>query len=97
MTEHNQELFNKAMAKAIAKSWADEEYKNKLLKDPKGELSKLGYNAPANSNIQLHDGSKGTFHVTIPPKPKGGEIDIGKTGCPASSASASCGSSAMGF
>ncbi len=37
-------------ASIVARTWEDEDFKNKLIKDPKGELEKIGYDQFSDPN-----------------------------------------------
>ena len=68
----NQEEQGKKMSQLIAKCWADEGFKKKLLADPAATLKAEGAELPAGlhgmSIVMVEDTDK-VFHLVIPAKP----------------------------
>jgi Nitrile hydratase, alpha chain len=67
----NQEEQGKKISQLIAKCWADEGFKHKLLADPAATLKTEGVEVPAGLSIKvlvLENDAK-VFHLIIPAKP----------------------------
>ncbi len=45
--------LQRGMAKAIARSWKDDDYRNRLLEDPRAALADLGVDVPEGTVIRL--------------------------------------------
>jgi hypothetical protein len=67
----NKDELSKKWAKVIAKAWADERFKEKLLKNPAQTLKEMGIDLPAGQKIEIHSQSDKIIHLVIPQKPKG--------------------------
>jgi hypothetical protein len=65
----NQEEQNKKMSQIIAKCWADESFKQKLLADPAATLKAEGIDFPAGLSIRAVENADKVFHLVIPAKP----------------------------
>ena len=59
----------KKWAKVVAQAWADEEFKTKLLADPKAVLKAAGIEVPENIKLHITEARKGEVNLTLPPKP----------------------------
>jgi hypothetical protein len=53
----------------IAKAWADDGYKARLLADPAAVAAAEGIEVPAGVKIVIHENSAGELHVVLPAKP----------------------------
>jgi hypothetical protein len=71
MKKKKQEQFAKKWAQVIAKAWIDEEFKEKLLKNPAKTLAAMGIEIPAGQKIEIHAGSEKVIHLVLPQKPAG--------------------------
>ena len=65
----NQEEQAKKMGQLIAKCWADEAFKRKLLADPAAMLTAEGIESPAGVSIRAVEDTDTVFHLVIPAKP----------------------------
>jgi len=65
----NQEEQNKQMGQLIAKCWADEDFKAKLLADPAAVLSAEGAEVPEGVTIKAVENTDTVFHLVIPAAP----------------------------
>ena len=64
------------LGKVIARSWDDEDYKARLLSDPRAVLAEAGLDVPSGVEITVSERQPGTLHLTLPPKPAGeGTLD----------------------
>ncbi len=63
--------FAKAWAKIIAKTWVDEEFREKLLKNPEKTLKELGVKLPKGVELELHEQKRKQVHLVLPAKPEG--------------------------
>lgn len=53
----------------IARAWKDPAFKEKLLSDPKGTLTELGYSFPKEAKIKIVEDDEETMTLILPPKP----------------------------
>jgi len=65
----NQEEQNKQMGQLIAKCWADEGFKAKLLADPAATLKAEGAEVPEGVEIKAVENTDTVFHLVIPVVP----------------------------
>ena len=65
----NQEEQGKKISQLIAKCWADEGFKHKLLADPAATLKAQGVELPAGLSIKALENTDKVFHLVIPAKP----------------------------
>lgn len=63
-----------AMAKALAKAWADDAYKERLLSDPRSALADVGLELPADFELQILEDTPDKKHLVLPVPPAEGEI-----------------------
>ena len=65
----NQEEQGKKMSQLIAKCWADEGFKRKLLATPAPMLKAEGVELPAGLSIKALENTDKVVHLVIPAKP----------------------------
>ena len=65
----NNEEQGKKMNQIIAKCWADEAFKAKLLADPAATLKAEGAEVPAGLTVKAVENTDQVFHLVIPAKP----------------------------
>jgi hypothetical protein len=65
----NQEEQGKKMSQLIAKCWADEGFKQKVLADPAATLKAEGVELPAGLSLKAHENTEKVVHLIIPAKP----------------------------
>ncbi len=65
----NQEEQSKKMSQVIAKCWADEGFKRKLLADPAATLKAEGVELQAGVSYKALENSDKVHHLVIPAKP----------------------------
>jgi hypothetical protein len=65
----NNEEQTKQMNKIIAKCWADEGFKTRLLADPAATLKAEGTDVPAGLTVMAVENTEKVFHLVIPAKP----------------------------
>jgi len=65
----NQVDQTKQMNQIIAKCWADEIFKQKLLADPAGTLKAEGVSLPEGLTVKALENSDKVFHLIIPARP----------------------------
>jgi hypothetical protein len=65
------EKRNKAWAKIVAKAWADEGFKKRLLQDAAAVFKAEGVELPANATIHVVEGKANEETLTLPPAPAG--------------------------
>jgi len=66
----NQDERAKKMSQLIAKCWADEGFKKKLLADTTATLKAEGEEVPAGLSYKAVENTDKLVHIVIPPKPK---------------------------
>jgi hypothetical protein len=66
----------KKMSQLIAKCWADEGFKQKLLADPAATLKAEGVELPAGLSVKALENTDKVFHLVIPVKPTGSDEDL---------------------
>jgi hypothetical protein len=57
------------ISQLIAKCWADEAFKRKVLADPAATLREEGLELPADLSYVAHENTDKVFHLVIPAKP----------------------------
>ena len=57
-------------SKIIAKAWADDDFKRRLLADPVAALRAEGVDVPAGINISVVENTADRFTFVLPRKPK---------------------------
>jgi len=65
--------FKKAYAKIVAKAWADDAFKQRLLSDPTTVLRENGVDVPESVQIKILESTSTTIPLILPPKPDTGE------------------------
>jgi hypothetical protein len=56
----------------VAKAWANDLYRQRLLRDPKGTLRSEGVDVPDNVQITVLEDTATVVHIVLPGKPSGG-------------------------
>ena len=75
----NQDDRGKKMSQLIAKCWADEGFKKKLLADATATLKAEGEELPAGLTFKAVENTDKLVHLVIPPKPTDlSDEDLGK-------------------
>ncbi len=69
--------FGVVWGKVVARSWSDDEFKSKLLDDPRDVLSEAGYSVPEGVELSISDSGPDRMHLVIPPAPEGFDSEIG--------------------
>ena len=68
---------NEMRAKIVGKATEDEEFRARLLSDPKGALGQeLGIAIPASMSIEVHEEGDTTAHLVLPPDSRLSEGDL---------------------
>jgi hypothetical protein len=65
----NQEEQGKKMSQLIARCWADEGFKQKILADPAATLKAEGVELPVGVSFKAHENTDKVIHLVIPAKP----------------------------
>jgi hypothetical protein len=65
----NQEEQGKKISQLIARCWADEGFKQKVLADPTATLRAEGLELPAGVSYVAHENTEKVAHLVIPAKP----------------------------
>ena len=61
--------FKKAYGKVVAKAWADEDFKAKLLADPKTVLKANGLAIPQDVELRVVENTDKVVYLILPPEP----------------------------
>lgn len=61
--------YEKKWSQAVAKAWADKNFKEKLLKNPTQALKEMGVEIPAGRQVQVHESTDKIVHLVLPAKP----------------------------
>lgn len=72
MPEQNEQ--QKQWAKIVAKSWADEDYKQRLLADPANVMKDEGMEVPEGVEYKCVEATESQAWLILPPKPDGNDI-----------------------
>jgi len=65
----DREQFQKTYGKIVAKAWADEGFKQRLLSDPTTVLKEHGIDIPEGVEFKVVEQSRNLIHLILPPKP----------------------------
>ena len=68
---------NKRWAKVVAKAWADEDYKQRLIDNPGSVLAEEGMEVPAGVELKVVEASENQSWLVLPPKPSDGNFEEG--------------------
>ena len=63
------EELAKGLTKVVAKAWADEAFKARLLADPAATLTAEGLPPPPGLTVNVAENTDEVFHVVLPNKP----------------------------
>ncbi|WP_027183154.1 NHLP leader peptide family RiPP precursor [Desulfovibrio inopinatus] len=72
MSEMNEQ--QKQWARIVAKSWADEEFKQRLLSDPTTVLAEEGVSFPAGAKVSVLEAKENEAVLVLPTKPTDAEL-----------------------
>ena len=61
----------KQYGQLIAKAWSDEEFKARLLANPKDAMAEVGMDVPEGVEIEVVESTQEKVYLIIPPKPDG--------------------------
>ena len=75
MAEQNEQ--QKQWAKIVAKAWADEDYKQRLMDDPAAILTEEGMTLSEGVEIKVVEATEKQAWIVLPPKPEGEKIEEG--------------------
>lgn len=72
----NREQFQKAYAKIVAKAWADDAFRQRLLSDPNAVLRENGIDVPEAVRFTVIESTGNSIPLILPPKPSTKEITV---------------------
>ena len=75
MAEQNEQA--KQWAKIVAKAWADESFKLRLMGDPSSVLTEEGMEMPEGVDIKVVEATDKQAWMVLPQKPEDGKIEDG--------------------
>jgi len=61
--------FQKAYGRIVAKAWADEDFKQRLLSDPTTVLKENGINVPEGVDFNVLESTDNLIYLLLPPRP----------------------------
>ena len=70
----DQESANKAWADVVAKAWADQSFKKRLLADPAAALKELKLSVPGGLQVKVVEDTDNLVYLHLPAKPSSGEL-----------------------
>lgn len=73
MTDSKQQL-RKTWARVVAKAWADEEFKARLLADPAAVLKEAGLDVPDGVTLHVVENTDSLTHMVLPAVPDSAQI-----------------------
>jgi hypothetical protein len=62
------------MGQIIAKAWADDVFKQKLITDTAAVLTEAGIEVPTGVEVRAVENTDKVWHLVLPPKPNGKEM-----------------------
>ncbi len=65
----DQNEFQKAYGKLVAKAWSDDEFKAKLLSDPMTVFKENSIEVPEGIEVRMVENTADTMHFILPPEP----------------------------
>ena len=72
---HSDSHFESEFAtKVIPRAWRDQQFKARLLANPRAALEEAGVTPPPNMNLRVVENTDNTAHLILPPPPSA-EID----------------------
>ena len=74
MAEHEQA---KQWAKIVAKAWADEAFKQRLIDEPAAVLAEEGMEVQEGVELKVVEATENQSWLVLPPKPEEAEIEEG--------------------
>jgi hypothetical protein len=63
-----------AFSKVIAKAWSDDDYKARLMSDPKSVLTEAGIDLEDGAEVKVVEDTPGVRHLVLPAPPAEGEL-----------------------
>jgi hypothetical protein len=70
--EMDRQQFQRAYGKIVAKAWADEAFKKRLISDPRIVLKENGIDAPEGVEFTVVESTRKRVYLVLPPVPESG-------------------------
>jgi hypothetical protein len=70
------EQFQKAYGKIVAKAWADEGFKQRLLSQPTTVLKENGIDVPPGVEFNVVESTSNLVHLILPAKPDSPDVAV---------------------
>jgi len=70
----NQGPSGKAWGQIVAKAWADDSFKKRLMSNPTAVLKEYGLEVDSGIQVKVIEDTETMRHITLPPKPPEGEL-----------------------
>jgi hypothetical protein len=70
----NQGQSGRAWGKIVAKAWADDSFKKRLMSNPNAVLKENGLEVDPGIQVKVIEDTEKLRHITLPPKPTEGEL-----------------------
>lgn len=74
-TAVQQESWQKQWSMLVARAWADEELKGRLIEDPAGVLREHGIEIPLGTELRVVEDTPEIRHLVLPASPEGELVD----------------------
>jgi len=73
------EEMEKKMGQIVAKAWSDDEFKKRLISNPKEVGKEFGMNLPDGIEVKVVENTDKVFHFVLPPRPSDelSDVDLG--------------------
>ncbi len=75
MSREQYEERARVYSRIVAKAWADEAFKQRLLADPKATLQAEGLTFPEGAEVRVTEPTDQLYYFPLPPKPAGLSIE----------------------
>jgi hypothetical protein len=69
-----QVIWDREWGEIVAKAWADDDFKKRLMADPLAVLKALGMKVTPGIKIQVVEETPSLRYLTLPPKPTGNDL-----------------------
>ncbi|HVX15482.1 MAG TPA: NHLP leader peptide family RiPP precursor [Pirellulales bacterium] len=74
-TTLEQNTWQKAWGKLVARAWSDDDFKQRLIDDPAAVLAEEGIEVPAGIELKVVEDTDDVCHLVLPPSPAGEFVD----------------------
>ncbi len=75
MTDHGSSL-GVHWGKIVARTWSDDEFKSRVLSEPREVLAEEGFVVPDDVDVTVSDGGRSKVHLVVSPMPEGIDTQV---------------------